>query len=150
MTDSTQPTIRSERVDDKPKRRQYTPEYKLRILQEVDESREERGAIGRILRREGLYAAQVAIWRRDLEEQIGRGAQFGESGQRFGSIRPVTLGVFGVSRVQCNQVVGLVRNPPLLDAPLRAIRWQFSRSLSQMASAAPASPMTLPHFSMGT
>ncbi len=77
-------------------------------------------------------------------------AQFGESGQRFGSIRPVTLGVFGVSRVQCNQVVGLVRIPPLLDAPLRVIRWQFSRSLSQMASAAPASPMTLPHFSMGT
>ena len=77
-------------------------------------------------------------------------AQFGESGQRFGSIRPVAPGVFGVSRVQCNQVVGLVRIPPLLDAPLRAMRWQFSRSLSQMASAAPASPMTLPHFSMGT
>lgn len=78
------------------------------------------------------------------------GAQFGESGQRFGSIRPVPVGVFGVSRVQCNQVVGLFRNPPLLDAPLSAIRWQFWRSLSQMASAAPASPMTLPHFSMGT
>ena len=62
-------------MDDKPKRRQYPPEYKLRILQEIDESREERGAVGRIIRREGLYAAQVAIWRRDLEEQIGRGVE---------------------------------------------------------------------------
>jgi hypothetical protein len=51
---------------------------------------------------------------------------------------------------QGNQAVGLIRFCPLLDSPLRPIRWQLSRSLSQMASAAPASPMTLPHFSMGT
>jgi transposase-like protein len=82
MTDSA-PTLRSsERVDDKPKRRQYSPEYKLRILQEIDGSREERGAIGRIIRREGLYAAQVAIWRRDLEEQIGRGVEARKRGPK--------------------------------------------------------------------
>jgi len=69
-------------VDDKPKRRQYTPEYKLRILQEIDGARDERGAIGRILRREGLYAAQVAIWRRDLEEQIGRGVEARKRGPK--------------------------------------------------------------------
>ena len=51
------PAVASERVDDKPKRRQYTPEYKLRILQEIDSSRDERGSIGRILRREGLYVS---------------------------------------------------------------------------------------------
>jgi hypothetical protein len=34
------PAVASERVDDKPKRRQYTPEYKLRILQEIDSSRD--------------------------------------------------------------------------------------------------------------
>ena len=89
MTDSTQATSHSERVDDKPKRRQYTPEYKLRILQEIDESREERGAIGRILRREGLYAAQVAIWRRDLEEQIGRGVEARKRGPKADPTREV-------------------------------------------------------------
>ena len=89
MTDSTQPTSHSERVDDKPKRRQYTPEYKLRILQEIDESREERGAIGRILRREGLYAAQVAIWRRDLEVQIGRGVEARKRGPKPDPTREV-------------------------------------------------------------
>jgi transposase-like protein len=89
MTDATLPTSHSERVDDKPKRRQYTPEYKLRILQEIDESREERGAIGRILRREGLYAAQVAIWRRDLEEQIGRGVEARKRGPKPDPTREV-------------------------------------------------------------
>ncbi|MCB9497039.1 MAG: transposase [Fibrobacteria bacterium] len=69
-------------MDDKPKRRQYSPEYKLRILQEIDSSREERGSIGRIIRREGLYAAQVALWRRDLEEQIGRGVEARKRGPK--------------------------------------------------------------------
>lgn len=82
MPDSIQSTSQSERVDDKPKRRQYTPEYKLRILQEIDGSRDERGSIGQILRREGLYAAQVAIWRRDLEEQLGRGVEARKRGPK--------------------------------------------------------------------
>ena len=82
MTDPA-PTLRSpERVDDKPKRRQYSPEYKLGILQEIEHSRDERGAIGKILRREGLYAAQVAIWKRDLEEQIGRGVEARKRGPK--------------------------------------------------------------------
>ena len=48
----------------------------------IDGSREERGAIGRIIRREGLYAAQVAMWRRDLEEQIGRGVEARKRGPK--------------------------------------------------------------------
>lgn len=82
MTDTALTLRPSERVDDKPKRRQFSPEYKLRILQEIDGSREERGSIGRILRREGLFAAQVAIWRRDLEEQIGRGVEARKRGPK--------------------------------------------------------------------
>ncbi len=72
----------SERVDEKPKRRQYSAEYKLRILQEIDQSRDERGAVGQLLRREGLYASQVALWRRDLEEQIGRGVEARKRGPK--------------------------------------------------------------------
>jgi transposase-like protein len=82
MIDTASTLRSSERVDDKPKRRQYSPEYKLRILQEIESSREERGSIGQILRREGLYAAQVAIWRRDLEEQIGRGVEARKRGPK--------------------------------------------------------------------
>ena len=63
----------SERVNDQPIRRKFSPEYKLRILQEIDKSREERGAVGKILRREALFASQVASWRNSLEEVIAHG-----------------------------------------------------------------------------
>lgn len=78
----TKPSQSSERVEEKPKRRQYSAEYKLRILQEIDQSRDERGAVGQLLRREGLYASQVALWRRDLEEQIGRGVEARKRGPK--------------------------------------------------------------------
>jgi transposase-like protein len=63
-----------EKVADQPVRRQFTPEYKLRILQEVDQRRDEgRGVVGEILRREGLYASQIGSWRSSLEEVIANG-----------------------------------------------------------------------------
>jgi transposase len=63
-----------EKVVDLPVRRQFTPEYKLRILQEIDRRRDEgKGVVGEILRREGLYASQVASWRASLEEVIAHG-----------------------------------------------------------------------------
>jgi transposase len=63
----------SEHVLDQPIRRKFSSEYKLRILQEIDNSREEHGAIGKILRREGLFASQVASWRNSLQEVIAHG-----------------------------------------------------------------------------
>jgi transposase len=64
---------RSEKVPDQPLRRKFTPEYKLRILQEIDSRRDEKhGVVGEILRREGLFASQVASWRNSLEEVIAK------------------------------------------------------------------------------
>jgi len=45
------------------KRRRFTAEYKLRILEEVDQC-QEAGAIGALLRREGLYFSHLTNWRR--------------------------------------------------------------------------------------
>lgn len=58
----------SERVDEKPQRRSFTSAYKHSVLAEIDARREERGAVGEILRREGLYASQAAVWRREAED----------------------------------------------------------------------------------
>ena len=70
----SKPEVADEKVSDQPERRQFTPEYKLRILQEIDQRRGEgKGVVGEILRREGLYASQVASWRSSLEEVIARG-----------------------------------------------------------------------------
>jgi transposase len=47
----------------KPTRRRFTAEYKLRVLREA-ESQNEPGAIGALLRREGLYSTHLSAWRR--------------------------------------------------------------------------------------
>ena len=46
----------------KAKRRQFTAKYKLRILQEADRCTE-RGELGELLRREGLYSSHLSKWR---------------------------------------------------------------------------------------
>jgi len=73
---------KSEQIEDKPGRRRFEPEYKLRILQEVDANRDKRGAIGEILRREGLYASQVAVWKRELESQLAEGIKARKRGPK--------------------------------------------------------------------
>jgi transposase-like protein len=48
------------------RRRTFTVEYKLRILAEADRSSEP-GAIGSLLRREGLYSSHLTDWRRQRD-----------------------------------------------------------------------------------
>lgn len=52
----------------KRKRRYRTAQYKLEILREVDLCKGEHGAIGAILRREGLYSSALTEWRRQRDE----------------------------------------------------------------------------------
>jgi len=56
----------------KAKRRQYTAEYKLRILREVRACKGS-GEIGALLRREGLYSSLVSKWRRQSERDSLKG-----------------------------------------------------------------------------
>jgi transposase-like protein len=53
---------RSTEVIAKPGRRRFTAAYIDAVLKELDAARH--GEIGKILRREGLYAKQVAMWRK--------------------------------------------------------------------------------------
>lgn len=66
-------------VVQKAKRRTYTTEYKLRILQEVEQCKEP-GQIGALLRREGLYSSHLTTWRRQRE----RGELSGLAGNQRG------------------------------------------------------------------
>jgi len=49
------------------KRRQFSARYKLRTLEEA-ENCAERGHLGALLRREGLYSCHLATWRRQREK----------------------------------------------------------------------------------
>lgn len=61
-TNQKGPTLPNPEVLPRAKRRTYTAEYKLSILQEADQCSEP-GEIGALLRREGLYASHLSAWR---------------------------------------------------------------------------------------
>jgi len=50
-------------VPERPARRRFTAEYKLRIVEEANAATEP-GAVGALLRREGLYSSHLVDWRR--------------------------------------------------------------------------------------
>ncbi len=56
----------------KPKRRRFTAEYRLRILDEAERCRAP-GEVGRLLRREGLYSSHLTAWRKARREGALRG-----------------------------------------------------------------------------
>ena len=55
------------------KRRAFTAEYKQRILAEADAATAQPGAIGALLRREGLYSSHLVTWRRERQAGILKG-----------------------------------------------------------------------------
>ena len=63
----------------KAKRRKFTAKYKLRILEEADRCTE-RGQIGELLRREGLYSSHLSKWR----QQRARGQLQGLASKKRG------------------------------------------------------------------
>jgi transposase-like protein len=56
-------------VPEKPVRRRFSAEYKLRILAEADGCAEQ-GQLGELLRREGLYSSLLSTWRRQRDEGV--------------------------------------------------------------------------------
>ena len=54
-------------VPEQATRRRFSAKYKLDILRDADACTE-KGQLGRLLRREGLYASHLTTWRRQREE----------------------------------------------------------------------------------
>ena len=74
-------------------RRQFSGAYKLRILEEVDRCAE-RGQIGALLRREGLYSSHLSKWRRQRaagQLQALSGQKRGRKAQEVGAAELVRL-----------------------------------------------------------
>ena len=53
-------------VPEKPVRRRFTAEYKIRILREADRCSQP-GQLGALLRREGLYSSHLTNWRQQRD-----------------------------------------------------------------------------------
>jgi transposase len=54
----------------KAKRRTFSTEYKIRILEEADTASATPGGVGALLRREGLYSSHLVSWRRERQAGI--------------------------------------------------------------------------------
>ena len=67
----------------KPKRRQFTAAYRLRILEEAERCTGP-GEVGQLLRREGLYSSHLTTWRKSKRE----GALAGLASKKRG-VKPI-------------------------------------------------------------
>jgi transposase-like protein len=54
-------------LTERPRRRRFTAEFKLRLLQQADACTQP-GELGSLLRREGLYTSHLAAWRRQRDQ----------------------------------------------------------------------------------
>ncbi len=76
----------------KPKRRRFTAEYRLRILEEVERCTGA-GEVGQLLRREGLYSSHLANWRKARREGALRGLRSKKRGAKPKASNPLELKV---------------------------------------------------------
>ena len=90
-TEDSACSVRSEipdpEVAERPKRRRFTADYKLRILREADACKGD-GDIGALLRREGLYSSLLAIWRRQRDAIAREGLKARKRGRKAKQIDP--------------------------------------------------------------
>ncbi len=72
----------------KPTRRQFTAEYRQRILAQAERCTD-RGEIGRLLRREGLYSSHLSNWRKSREEGALSGLKATKRGRKPAEANPL-------------------------------------------------------------
>ena len=82
------PTHPDPEVVARPKRRRFTAEYRLRILEEADGCSEP-GDMGRLLRREGLYSSHLTAWRKAQREGALEGLSPKKRGVKARSRNPL-------------------------------------------------------------
>jgi len=63
----TKSVVPNPEVPEKASRRNYTAEYKRRILKEAADCKKQ-GQVGALLRREGLYSSNLTSWRHQVEK----------------------------------------------------------------------------------
>jgi len=75
-------------VPEKAKRRTYTVAYKSKIVKEADACKGT-GEIGALLRREGLYSSQLAMWRQARDRgDLAPGSEAKKRGPRATPVDP--------------------------------------------------------------
>jgi transposase len=113
------PLAASPELADRPRRRTFTAQDKLRILAETDRAAD--GGIGAILRREGLYSSNLTDWRRQRD------------GGAFGALSPAKRGPKLAHGLAC-QTRGTAEPNPLA-AELARLRQDNARLTQRLTQA---------------
>lgn len=82
-----QPSLPDSEVLEKPSRRKFNAEYKLRIMREADACKP--GGLGAFLRREGLYFSNLTCWRRQMAEGELTALAPKKRGRKKGPVNPI-------------------------------------------------------------
>ena len=82
------PAAVSPELSDRPRRRRFTVQDKLRILAETDQAAETGGA-GAVLRREGVYSSSLTDWRRQRDAGAFQALSPNKRGPRIAAANPL-------------------------------------------------------------
>lgn len=80
-------TVPDPEVTERPQRRRFTAEYKLRIVRQADGCKGD-GDVGAMLRREGLYSSHLSSWRREREAIAKAGMAASKRGRKANVVDP--------------------------------------------------------------
>jgi transposase-like protein len=101
-------------VSEKARRRRFSAEYKLRVLQEADACSEP-GEIGALLRREGLYSSHLGVWRRQRDEGTLQGLSPRKRGRKAKPKNPLLKKVAELERENARLKSRLMQAETIID-----------------------------------
>ena len=108
------PVSPSPELSDRPRRRTFTAQDKLRILAETDRVTET-GGIGAILRREGLYSSALTDWRRHHDAGAFTALVPGKRGPKTAEPNPLSAEVTALQRDNARLALRLTRAEAIID-----------------------------------
>ena len=110
----TAPASPSPELSDRPRRRTFTAQDKLRILAETDRATAT-GGIGAILRREGLYSSALTDWRRQRDAGAFTALVPGKRGPKATDPSPLSAEVTALQRDNARLALRLTRAEAIID-----------------------------------
>ena len=108
------PASASPELSDRPRRRSFSAQDKLRILAETDRAAET-GGIGAILRREGLYSSALTDWRRQRDAGAFGALVPGKRGPKTGAANPLSAEVASLQRDNARLTLRLTRAEAIIE-----------------------------------
>ena len=122
----TAPASPSPELSDRPRRRTFTAQDKLRILAETDRATAP-GGIGAILRREGLYSSALTDWRRQRDAGAFTALVTGKRGPKATDPSPLSAEVTALQSDNARLALRLTRAEAVIDIQKKLRRCWASR-----------------------